>query len=296
MKKIALAIAAVAILASCNKENNKIPASRAVEFTNGVITRASGTEWGTTDEIGIYMFNTGKTTVVESKGNIQYINSKEYEGSSPVLTSATFTVVDADETIYYPQGNVAVDFLAYYPYSNSKVSATDFIYEVDVTSQIKPAEIDLMVSKNLTNKSLSTTAALGLEFTHALSQVNFIVNSGTGSPELAGLTITVGGLKNVATYDLTTGTIDFGSNMASELTVSGLSAIIIPQTADLTFTFKTTANPTGFKVTKDAMTFNAGENTTLTFNLNRTGVSFEGESTINDWTQASGYEDEIEVN
>lgn len=297
MKKIVLAIAAVATLVGCNKDNNEIAATGdvAVEFTNGVITRASGTEWGATDEIGIYMFNTGATTVIENKGNIQYINSKAYDVDTPDYTSATFKVVEADDIIYYPQGNVAVDFLAYYPYSDSKVAVGDYIYEVDVTSdyQVDQTAIDLMVSKNLTGKSLSKTAALELEFTHALSQLNFVVNSGTGTPDLTGLEITVGGLYNSADYTLTTGGISFEDKATSVLTVSDKSAIIIPQTADLTFTFKTDDNQTGFTTTKDAMTFNAGESTTLTFNINRSGVSFEGESTIDGWEQVNGGTTEV---
>ncbi len=292
MKKILYIAAAVATLVSCNKENNEIAATGnvAVEFTNGVITRASGTNWATTDKIGIYMFNTGATTVIEEKGNIQYYNSKAYDPDPDVAdyTSATFKVVDANEIIYYPQGDVTVDFLAYYPYSDSKVSATDFIYEVDVNTanQADQTLIDLMVSNNLTGKSLSTTAALSLEFTHALSQLNFVVNPGVGTPDLTGLTITVGGLKNTASYDLTDGTIVLGDT--SDLAVSNLSAIIIPQTADLTFTFTTTDNPTGFTTTKDDMEFNPGESTTLTFKINRTSVSLEGESTINGWTPVDG--------
>lgn len=293
MKKIIYIAAVIATLVGCNNENNEMPSAenRAVEFTNGVITRACGTEWASGDEIGVYMFGTGTTTIIENKGNIQYYNSKTESGEN-----AAFKVMNTDETIYYPQGDVKVDFLAYYPYGE-KVDVEDYIYEIDVTSanQTTPTEIDLMVSKNLKNKGVSNTA-MALEFSHALSQLNFVVMAGTGSPELSGLKISVGGLINEASYDLTSGDIDFGSNQPSDLTVINNSAIIIPQTADLTFTFKTDENPEGFTATKENMIFKASENTTLTFILNRTGVSLEGESTINGWTPATGYDDEIEVN
>lgn len=287
MKKI-IFIAAVATLVGCNKDNNEIATAEntAVEFTNGVITRASGTEWAAGDKIGIYMFGTGTTTVIESKGNIQYYNSQTEAG-----TSATFEVEDAAQTIYYPQGDVAVDFLAYYPYGE-KVAVDDYVYEVDVNSanQADQTLIDLMVSNNLTGKSLSQTA-LSLEFAHALSQLNFVVSAGTGTPSLDGLTITVSGLINDADYDLTSQTITLGTT-ASDLEIVNQSAVIIPQTADLTFTFTTTENPTGFETTK-TMAFKSGESTTLTFVLNRTGVSLEGESTISDWEQINGGTTEV---
>lgn len=283
MKKIVFAIAAVATLVGCNKDNSEIATTgqTAVEFTEGVITRASGTTWDAGDKIGVYMFGTGTTTVIEKKGNIQYYNSQTETGDK-----ATFKVVEADEIIYYPQGEVAVDFLAYYPYDSAKVALDDFVYEVDVNDQSDKPSIDLMTSDNLVGKYLSKSS-LAFNFTHALSQLNFVVESGIGSPSLDGLTITVGGLYNKATYDLTDGTI-VRSNM-SDLAIVNNSAIIIPQDkANLTFTFTTTANPTGFTTTKDEMEFNPGESTTLTFKINRTGVSFEDESTIDDWTQIDG--------
>ncbi len=289
MKKVIYIAAVVAALTSCNKENSEIATDEntAVEFTNGVITRASGTEWAAGDKIGIYMFGTGTTTVSQSKGNIEYYNSKDAAG-----TSATFKVVDADKIIYYPQGDVAVDFLAYYPYNSTKVGVSDFIYEIDVNTvnQADQTLIDLMVSNNLTGKSLSQTA-MSLEFAHVLSQLNFVVTAGSGTPSLDGLKITVDGLINDADYDLTTQTITLGDT-ATDLEIANQSAVIIPQTADLTFTFATTENATGFETSK-TMTFNAGESTTLTFVLNRTGVSLEGESTISSWKQVDGGTTEV---
>ncbi len=289
MKKIIFVAAAIAALVSCNKDNNDIATENtAVEFTDGVITRASGTEWAAGDKIGIYMFATGTTTVSESNGNIQYSNSKTVASES-----ATFKVVRASETIYYPQDDAAVDFLAYYPYSSTKVGVSDLVYEVDVNTanQADQTLIDLMVSNNLTEQSLSKSA-LSLKFAHALSQINFVVTAGTGTPSLVGLAITVSDLINNAEYNLTTQKITLGK-LVTDLEIADMSAIIIPQTADLTFQFTTTENPMGFEVTKKGMEFNAGESTTLTFILNRTSVSLEGTSTINGWTPIDGGTTEV---
>lgn len=281
MKKIFLSAAIAALaLSSCNKENTAEISTEpvAVQFTNGVITRASGAEWANGDQIGIYMFTTSTTTPYGDNSNVEYYNSAE-AGST-----ATFSVVDVAQTIYYPLDGTNVDFVAYYPYSSTQVSATDYVYSVDVNSanQANPTEIDLLVSNNLTNKAVNSTA-LEFNFYHALAQLEVVVNSGVGSPSLDGLGITVKGLINSAEYTITSDYIDFGTTTATDLTIIDQEAIVIPQTAEISFVVTTTDNTAGYETTSSSVKFEQGKITTVTLTLNRTGVNFEGDSTITDW-------------
>ncbi len=282
MKKFFLSTAIAALaLSSCNKENTTEIGSEsvAVKFTNGVITRASDSEWAQGDKVGIYMFTTLTTTPYGDNSNIEYINSAE-AGST-----ATFSVVDVAQTIYYPLDGTNVDFVAYYPYSDSKVGATDHIYEVDVNDQSDKPAIDLLISNNLTNKSVNT-AALEFNFYHALAQLNVVVNSGVGSPSLDGLEIMVKGLINSAEYTITSDNINFGSTEATDLTILDGEAIVIPQTSTISFAVKTTDNQIGFETSSSPVIFEQGKITTVTLTLNRTSVNYEGDSTITDWVES----------
>lgn len=283
MKKIFLsaAIAAIALF-SCNKEKTtEIGAEPvAVQFSNGVITRASGTEWAAGDQIGVFMFETQTTTPYGSNANIAYSNTTD------AGQTATFEVVDPSQTIYYPIDGTHVDFLGYYPFSDSKVDATTCLYQLDVNSQADLTLLDLLISRNLTDKAVNT-AALAFSFSHALSQLSVVVNEGDGSPSLDGLEITVDGLINSASYDLTSDIIDFGSEVSTTLNVLNENAIVIPQVSDVSFTVKTADNPAGFETGAKSVTFEAGKQTTVTLTLNRTSANFEGDSTINDWEDSS---------
>ncbi len=279
MKKIFLSAAIAALaLTACNKENIATQEPVAVKFTNGVITRASGAEWAANDKVGIYMFTTTTTTPYEDNTNVEYTNSV-------AGTEATFKVQDEASTIYYPVDGTHVDFLSYYPYSSSKVGATDYIYEVDVNSQTDKPAIDLLISNNLTNKSVDTEA-LKFNFYHALAQMNVVVKAGADAPSLEGLEITVKGLINSAEYDITSDDIDFGTTTATDLDVLDQNAIIIPQSAAISFVVKTDDNSEGFETDAATVKFEQGKSTKITLTLNKTAVSFEGDATINDWVSS----------
>lgn len=279
MKKIFLSAAIAALaLTACNKEKivDKDPVE--VKFANGVITRASGAEWAADDKVGIYMFTTTTTTPYEDNANVEYTNS--VAGSE-----ATFTVVDQLSTIYYPLDGTNVDFLSYYPYSSSKVGAADYIYEVDVNSQTDKPAIDLLISNNLTNKA-ADTEALNFNFYHALAQMNVVVKAGADAPSLDGLEITVKGLINSAEYNITSDDIDFGTTTATDLNVLNQNAIIIPQSAAISFVVKTDDNSEGFETTPATVKFEQGKITKITLALNKTTVSLEGDATINNWVNS----------
>lgn len=281
MKKIAFAVVVLATFASCSKESSTVSSERVeVEFTDGVISRASGNEWEAGDRIGVFMFENGTTTVSEQKANIEYYNDKSEND-----TKASFVVAESSNTIYYPQNDEPVDFLAYYPYDSSKVGLNDFIYEVDVTDQTDQTAIDLLLANNLVKIYLSKTP-LAFSFWHTLSQLTVVVNSGEGSPSLDGLEITARGLINSADYDLVNESIEL-ADQSTDLVILNQNAIVIPQSAEISFAIKTSENQEGFETVANVVNFQEGKRTTVTLTLNRTGVDFESDSTINDWEDSS---------
>ncbi len=60
--------------------------------------------------------------------------------------------VSQNSPIYYPEDNSAVDFIAYYPYSETISDYKN--YPIDLSNQTKQNAIDLMTAVNLTNSPL----------------------------------------------------------------------------------------------------------------------------------------------
>ncbi len=269
------------IFQSCS-ESSQSPSAEGVEptpveFSNGVITRASGVNWAKDDRVGIYMLLNGTTTSYEyddvTYANIQYYN----ELTSG--TAANFAPVNIDEEIYYTMDNEAVDFVAVYPYSD-QLTATNFIYPLDMSDQSEKTELDLMTAY-VTNANTSLDA-VELTFSHLLSQLTFVVKAGDGYPSLNGLTISISGLINSGTYDVMNKSLELGDT-TSNLSVLNEYAIILPQTAKVVFHIATTDCPEGFDTDEVSVTFESGKSTEVTLTLNRGDVNFDGDSIINGW-------------
>lgn len=282
--RLFLSFAILMLFVSCSdKTNDGVTTPMAVEFSDGVISRASGTQWSKGDCVGIYMLSAGTSTPYSYDGstysNIEYSNSAESgEG-------AIFSVVNEADKIYYPIDNSAMDFIAYYPYDATKMVGQR--YAIDLSDQSAKESIDFMVATKLESVTPSTNP-LAFNFKHKLSQMVVVVVSGEGNPSLEGLQITAKGLKNSASYDLLSGDIDFGEVVASDLTVIDQSAFVVPQSADVSFVIKTTDSPLGYETASSAsIDFNSGETTTVTIILNRLEAEFTGVPTITNWVDSA---------
>lgn len=248
MKKLILAFAAIAAMASCSKETETIesPAvgDQAASFFSQISSRVvADTLWSEGDQIGVYQILTGNTDLANyaSYSNVSYTSTAA--DSSEV---AAFEVTTAGKDIYFPLNEeTQVDFYAYYPYSAS--SGSGGIYSLSIQAQDR-SSIDLLVASTKGCSAVSSTE-VGFEFSHALSklQINLIAGSGIESSDLADMRITVSGMPTRASYNLATNEIT-GQTSKQDMSfaeiVNGESydVMLIPGTVELnsyiTLTFK----------------------------------------------------------
>jgi len=170
-----------------------------VEFTSlskgGISTKAAGSEWTDGDRVGIYMKRSGQilsaASVYENASNVEY--TADNEGNmSP-----------SSRIIYYPPGKAEVDFIAYYPY---KGNITDFIYPVNVGSQLNLPGIDLIYSDNVSGVN-ETNGTIGLNFRHMLSRLEITLVIGPHAPgNPHDYNFLIHGFSSTADFSLTDGT------------------------------------------------------------------------------------------
>jgi hypothetical protein len=203
-------VAGVALMASCIMEETIIggegPQERAeVKFHAGIgvetkVSNPEGDHWDLTDTIGVYMIRAGSTladsVIREGAKNKPYIVD-----SGDGTNKAAF--VTAGDTTYYPNGE-NVNFVAYYPYSDSRVTA-DFKYRMDISDQSVPARLDLLYSND---KSVynSRNHDATLPFDHLMTRVVFdALRTGTSNASLSGLQLEVGNVNTSTEFDLADG-------------------------------------------------------------------------------------------
>lgn len=226
----------VFVFYSCSTEDENLSGTgvkpTAVQFTStisgqGLTTRASGSSWAASDEIGVFMKKAGQGL---SGGSI--VDGADNKSYSTDSGDGSFSATTSSEEIYLPENGSKVDFIAYYPLSRN---INNFIYSVDVTNQASQESIDLLYSNNATNVSLSNQT-YALSFSHQLAKVALNIEAGSDLSSLDGLKIGIDGLKTQADFNLSDGSLTVNNasvgNVALKMTGSGKSmrgeAIIIP--------------------------------------------------------------------
>ena len=214
MKSLLGIMLSLSILQSCqndetniiqNEVNNKgITFSSIIDDAQN--SRAYDTSWEANDVIGVFMLANSDKNVLDK--NIPYATSK-----------GDGYFVSKNSPIYYPEDNSAVDFIAYYPYSET----IDYKnYPINLSNQTKQNAIDLMTAVNLTNRQL------------ALAKLVLNLESTSGS-SLKGIKASISGLQVKGTANLSDGTITpsgeattFSLFINEEATQA--EAILLPQT------------------------------------------------------------------
>lgn len=199
MKSLLGIVLSLSILQSCqndetniiqNEVNNKgITFSSIIDDAQN--SRAYDTSWEANDVIGVFMLaNNSDKNVLAT--NIPYATSK-----------GDGYFVSKNSPIYYPEDNSAVDFIAYYPYSETISDYKN--YPIDLSNQTKQNAIDLMTAVNLTNRQLASPQG-NLQFKHLLAKLVLNLKSTSGS-SLKGIKASISGLQVKGTANLSDGTI-----------------------------------------------------------------------------------------
>lgn len=294
MKKIILAFATIATIASCSKENVETTDvwNGELRISSGITTRASGTSWDDGDEIGVFMSLTGSTTEVGTH-NTPY--STTLSAASTTASFSVLSTIDAQfDPLYYPQSG-QVDIVAHYPYDED---ASLSIYPINVENQTSAKDIDFMSAK-MVNVVKSSTE-LNLEFYHLLSQLNITLtpatDGGLTEGQLASATVTVSGTQVEAEAELSADYDNVNDKYipTAKFTISGdatylsleassskASFILVPQTTDVTITI-TVSGVGVFTVEVDDMALESGNEYNYTISVSKTAAKIEG-ATIVGW-------------
>lgn len=198
MKSLLGIVLSLSILQSCQNDETNIIQN---EMNNKGITfssiiddaqnsRAYDTSWEANDVIGVFMLANSDKNVLAT--NIPYVTSK-----------GDGYFVSQNSPIYYPEGKITVDFIAYYPYSEAISDHTN--YPIDLSNQTKQNAIDLMTATNLTGRD-QTSPQGNLQFKHLLAKMVLNLKSTTGS-SLKGIKASINGLKVKGTANLSSGII-----------------------------------------------------------------------------------------
>lgn len=200
MKKLTIAVLAIAAMASCNKEDNISPENGDVKvaFTASEInTRISsdGTKWSVGDSIGITMFNLdGLTETLANNGdNIKYVSDNDSEQAE-----VGFSVGSGNSALVFPNSG-EVKFYAYYPYQPT-MTADSYLYSADVSEQ---ATADFMTAAPVSTER--TTDAQILVFSHQLAKLTISITKNENVSSLSGLTVEATGLNTKGTYSILDG-------------------------------------------------------------------------------------------
>jgi predicted cupin superfamily sugar epimerase len=265
------AVACAITLSGCNESPSRNKTAKAIEFRSGIVgvnTRATDTAWETGDQIGVYMLTAGRELNNDNvlAANRRYTTS---DGNG-VFTS------EPDEAIFYPEEEVAVDFVACYPYV---ASLDGFDYPVNITVQSDPAKIDLLYAKSATGY---TSGSPVMTFYHRLTKVVFDVTN-LGSESLEGMTVRFSGLNTSGKFNLATTTFTQQESRAdiegvvavdsNDNTKARVTAILLPVECSYTVSFTLSGGATTSKTIEGNYT--QGKKYSYTVRLKMTGEDNE---------------------
>lgn len=294
MKKSYLTFSALltlgAALTGCNSDEH-LPATDgrvALQVSSGIQTRAFDDQWEANDEIGIFMLNSKQSTVADGYGNVPY------KVESAVASGKAFG--PASTVIYFPANGDKRDFIAYYPYSATKV--TDGVYNIDLTEQNPQKEIDFMIAEKVTDKS-RTQPDVSFQFTHKLAKIVMEIEAGDGldNNDLKNMKITLTGQPtkgtfNVLTDDEVTAATDDKTGIDLLVNTDGTKAegIVFPSENynGMKFVFAT-ASMGSYEWSLDNSTatrFEPGKKYVYTITVHRSGLNVT--SSINNWESGNG--------
>lgn len=222
MKQSLLLIFIILITFSCSKENvNTTPSTNNNEvsfYTSSSLSKITDTLWEQDDRVGIYMINNQTRDILSN--NIEYTIGDNY------TDSVVFSVVDLNNTIYYPS-NTLVDFMAYYPY---QANIENMSYQIDVSDQSDLTDIDFVVADKLTSKGGDEKRTpIGFTFRHKLSKLQLNIEANDEVSDLTGIEVSFLDVATKASYT-------FGVETTSSATEDVIIASEAPNDLDLEVT------------------------------------------------------------
>lgn len=165
-----LAMLLLIVFSSCEGDmmdpsilNKSIKVNAKISKTN---TRVADNSWEAGDMIGIYM--------IKSESKLTDANALHKNGKYTTNGDASFAPANDAVDIKFPDDGSKVDFISYYPYTESV--SKSFKYPINVSSQENQSLINLLYSDNSKGQS-RTNNNVDLTFTSMLAQIRLNLNS-----------------------------------------------------------------------------------------------------------------------
>ncbi len=229
MKRLTIwgGLTALFFLQACESQMPEIiptaPPTGEVTFTSSIddlsASRANNTSWENDDKIGIFMLAAETDEILDE--NVSYI------------TNGDGNFKKDGQGLFFPEDGSKVDFVAYYPYDAGFTTYPD--YTINITDQSRQNAIDLMISDNLTGRSIENqNTGNNLQFTHVLSKLVINLTPDNGK-SLKGIRLSVLDVPAKATINLKDKAISNISESAEEIPMhvneegTQAEAILIPQ-------------------------------------------------------------------
>lgn len=289
------ALAAVAALSSCNKEDKACPVDTRM-VGNQPITlnsnirinplKAHDATWDANDKIGVYMV-ANEVALDQATPEQLYYENKVYTTAAGGEGTVQFKAATDADKMFFPKNEAKVDFIAFWPQA-TPVSANKTI---DINTAGTQPGLDLLYSNSLKGKN--STAVIGdlvLTFHHVLSAVRIELRNADNTP-LTGATLKLEGFKTKSVFSLTTGkhsNIDTPADMTlteNSSKPAQFNAFVIPQTLTGAKIVVTAAGKTYSYQIPDNTNYADGKRTTYVLKLKDGSLvevpGFNG--TITDW-------------
>ncbi len=238
MKRYLLFAAAVLALAACSNDSE-------TENWNGEIRLRSGldvqqTTRAATDIQGA-QFDNGESVDVYINENTDGTPTTSYLQPLTYTTDGNGGMTPQTQP-YYPTSGNGVNIYAIYP-SGTKAGEL-FTVQADQSADANYKKSDLMYGKPAQNPVSRTSSPVNINFSHRLSKVTVVLESGNGNPDLNEAVVTLKDVKLSATFTATaeSGSVSEATGDATDIKVmtaannalSG-SAVVVPQTLGTSF-------------------------------------------------------------
>lgn len=230
MKKLALILMTLALLASCKKAEEPTPTPEPETEPELVpikiattMTRATDYAFETGDNVGLFVVNEPKS--LQASGNHADNRKFTFDG----------TKWNAEKELYWLDATTKADFYCYYPYTSSVSSITAFPFQVsqDQSTESGYKASDLMWGK--IQGIAPTPDPVMITVNHIMSSLIINLKAGTGWKEddINNAEVTLCGLKTSARINLADGVATAEGN-ASEIKPNSIGnrafrALVVPQ-------------------------------------------------------------------
>lgn len=266
MKKSALVIMSLALLASCKKSEEPaptpVPDAVPIQIATSV-TRATDYAFETGDNIGLFVVNEP--------------NSLQLNGNHVDNCKFTFdgTKWNTEKEIYWFDATTNADFYCYYPYTSSMSSVNAFPFSV---SQDQSTESGYKASDLMWGKVIGiapTPDPVMITVSHCMSRLIVNLKAGTGWKEedIKNAEVTLCGLKTSAQVNFADGKVTADGN-SSEIRPNAIGsgsfrALIVPQKVSEAELVKIKIGDNAYSL-KTTIDLKSGKQHTCTVVVNRT--------------------------